>query len=865
MFDFLKIKYLSITWADQNTVAKVIESNSCLEIEESDRSDNAIVRSITYPKVYHYLGFHFSEEVQHIPYFELQEGEREYLVPITSPHTKETWWIQQGIWSSNKNRYDNEIFRTVGFYNLIIQNKNITLLNDNLEFTVEELEYYLEDFKNDLWLLILDQNSAAKANINKEIPSLFSKDVLTTFKDFIYNLENLIKTPNMFLSEHQKQLPLKRVKPIPKTFRELIEKPNRKQATSRSFYESYDTPENRYIHYCVNRVLYLLTAFDRLAIKQIQTYQIKANQEKKISNILKNKKTKTVSESVINSELNTLSNQISDIYFKFNKFLIDSNPSEYRINNKESYFNMTITFGTKLNNQNAFFINEINGTNRNLFPEKYNCNTIIFYINDNKHIDLDFSFIRARIDFSGFARIIESENITRFYFEYITKVNFSIDNIREVGQLLAAKEKLINRKEYLQKNGWELPLTSNEINDLKKEREISELKLNTFNKTKEEIELISNHLPRYIDGLKKISTFFKNRNVKTNSNCPNSMVFIQNPLYANSKKIFNIIMESNGLDSEIFNSMLEIDQIGLVNISNLYEKWCLVQIIKVLKDVYKFIPEANWHSKLINLVNKNQFDININFTSNDTTKNVVLWYEKQLPNRRRPDFVLDLILKRKTYIGNAESHSYRKRLVMDAKFQNFNQETHDSLIRQLYLPLSQINNHLPHFQKNKNYSENCVNQVFIIHPKPRVIESIKSPLGWGRYCDYGQSDKAKHCLGGIFLSPSLKHPNTIDNLQRLIGMFLQQNNVIAENFLPNIFCISCGNNNQNEINIKHELTRGGNNKWNIVCKRCYQYTLQSLCYNCGKPLFKNGIKWTYHRTRAEQFTNIVCPECESFL
>lgn len=78
-------------------------------------------------------------------------------------------------------------------------------------------------------------------------------------------------------------------------------------------------------------------------------------------------------------------------------------------------------------------------------------------------------------------------------------------------------------------------------------------------------------------------------------------------------------------------------------------------------------------------------------------------------------------------------------------------------------------------------------------------------------------------------------------------------------------CISCGNTDRSKLTFSYDKTQGDNDKWELRCDKCKQRTVQTVCVKCEYEIFKNGMKWTYHRTKAEQFTNVVCPNCESFL
>ena len=215
---------------------------------------------------------------------------------------------------------------------------------------------------------------------------------------------------------------------------------------------------------------------------------------------------------------------------------------------------------------------------------------------------------------------------------------------------------------------------------------------------------------------------------------------------------------------------------------------------------------------------------------------------------RRPDFVLDV-----SDLGDGES----ARHVIDAKFKDhLNQQELEALVQELYSP------------ERKNYSEYENNTVFVLHTSPDAIKNRTSPLEWGKHSDYGQ--KAKHKHGAIYLSPSLRHGNTVNNLHRLVGQILEKSTHFSfeeenQTVQHNAFCVACGNSDPSGLVIRREFTKGGNEKWNLQCMKCQHLHVRNVCVGCGHKLKKNGQYWTYHRTRAEQPFNIVCPACQEFL
>ena len=134
-----------------------------------------------------------------------------------------------------------------------------------------------------------------------------------------------------------------------------------------------------------------------------------------------------------------------------------------------------------------------------------------------------------------------------------------------------------------------------------------------------------------------------------------------------------------------------------------------------------------------------------------------------------------------------------------------------------------------------------------------------------------------HEYGAIYLSP-IKHLNYLDNLQRVIGMFLQygietnklkkeRNERGCEIFNPEpnvkMFCLVCGSEtHQKQI----KKTKNGEKIW-VTCSNCNHFTVYNYCANsqCRNRLIKNGEYWSYHAMEPLNPINIKCPSCDSML
>ena len=451
---------------------------------------------------------------------------------------------------------------------------------------------------------------------------------------------------------------------------------------------------------------------------------------------------------------------------------------------------------------------------------------------------------------------------------------FWITNIEKINSLgicsdsdIKSLNKLKKESDKLQNSDWVRPLTSQEKVEQDEEKKTIQRKVELLKREENNNSDIYKSLIPILSKLKKHKQQFSFLKVKANHHFPGSMTFIQNPNYQGSHKLYKKIMNSSGLDNNLFESLQETENIGILDIPAVYERWCLLQIIKVLIEKFRFIPEKGWKQSLLQQVLTTKKDIILNFKNKMTCRNVCLSYEKELSNGKRPDFVLDVT---SSFTGKEVKH----RFIMDAKF--YEETDISSVVNQLY--------------NQKDYSEQNQNKVFILHPSSKAVPKRKTPQEWSKHTYYGETvmfdewDKDNkppdHNYGAILLSPIKRQGATLDDLQRLIGMFLQYGlednkgdsffyeEEKKSNSAPKVkkynpmvkeklFCIACGS---DEYDHDYKPTPKGK-KWWITCKHCSLFTVYSYCGSCQNRLIKNGQYWTYHATQALEPFNIKCPSC----
>ena len=868
MADF-EVRYLDISWKSPDTVKKLIASNDALEL--IDDADGYSVDTVTFPKSFKYVGIRFTDEKNVQPATILADGSRKPLTPLKEPGSVNVWWVQLDDWRSFKDLsggyYYSSLYRTAGKSKVKLSDEIVTINNHTVNFSADELEYFLKDFKNDLWLLILDQSSSLTSKVESKGADLFELSNLEYLADFIDGVEKIIKKPTIELIEKSGKVSRRRVRPLPTTFRETISQPHARQLTSRVSVESYDTNENRYVAYCVTRMRYLLKNMHKVVITQRNLYKRRLEQEEVRLEELAEQKTKKVDQRVLQSEINTLKGQLSNIQFELgrsNRLLEQALVIEPSDEFQDECFGLVhrsyeLIIGDRFTNQdNCFFVNYIDG--RDIKRESG-----AHYVNVKFPLNLNIdgaseALAKSKISISG---LCERKKVGSTNSKFCYQITFCrVDSIKLCSQaeekLSAEIIRLERQEKALAQQDWVIPLDKQEVLDIQKECEILKKRCEGFGDLYERTSNWLKPLPVLEQRLNKLFRFFNKHTSKMVTVCPNTMTFVQNPQYAKAKASYKHFKENSGVTDSFLDEMLKIDEIGLVNVANLYERWCLLQILKILSQTYGFKPEREWKSKLLCAVSCNSYNIELNMECEERQQRIILTYEKQLKNGKRPDFVIDFFCPE--YVEPSNSNSLwttrgekKYRLVLDAKFRG--EETEDTLAAIV-----------DDLRLNKDYSEGDSNPVFIIHPVRKAIDNPTSPLEWGESCNYGQTNAHKY--GSIFLSPSIDSYRSAEHLQRLLGLFLQPKGVILSNPYStgnvawhNMSCIGCGQ----PMVEKYSPTKRGKPRWELTCSACSLLTIKTVCRKCSKPLFKNGLKWTYHRTRATQTSNVVCPSCEEFL
>lgn len=866
IIDIVEAKYINIKWADKSSSLKIIESKDAINSIKTS-TNNFTIEATTFTKIdivhYGQLAFRILDNsLTSSPYFLKATGEKSYLIKVKDNATNKVWWVEGDKWSKSNKRWESEIFRSAGNVKLNVGQCCITIRIGSCSFSYNQLKKYLQDFKNDLWYLILHETSYISAPVKEKKTQILDVNSVQYFYRFNGFAAKVLEQPKSELREIQELKNIKQVKPTPRTFMEIATIGYKKQLTSRAYKPSYNVPENKYVLYIVNRIVNLLKNLDKVTEYVDSSLTNRRNiQERRLKSF--SDKIKINREAVV-SEYNELKHKIKQEKTRLIELLN---------NQKETYEDVqdvfyTITLGRNLTNSKDFFIQKgfsklDNGYYQVSFDEIFN----------STFKEYGTYEIQGKVTY----KIIDNpqgKNKHLITFHYIDQI-ILIDSTLEK-KLSNIEAEAIN----LKNNNWERPITNQERKDQVQEKLEIEKSIDTLTKGLKSNKETSVKLIPALNQLRRTQKELVKLNIKPSSLLPSSMSFIQNPNYQGVHKLYKVIQELSGVDEQLFDGLEEAESIGILNISLIYERWCFLQIVKTLVDKFKFTPEINWKQKLLNqIINSDPNDIRnvkIHFENKNTSRKITLWYEKVLESGKRPDFVVDLISDFNPI------NTISKRLVLDAKFyENIDERGGISeVINDLYV--------------GKNYSENNNNKVIILHPSPNSVTPINTPQDWAKDTYLGETkllykddnELPDHNYGAVLLSPIVNQGKYLDSLQMCLGMFLQygveNNKLEEENYnewvnsqivvLPKginplskekVFCLVCGG---HEHSFQVNKTLYGV-RWELTCYACLHKTFYNYCVSkvCRNRLFKHGPYWTYHATEALHPYNIKCPSCSESL
>ena len=757
--------------------------------------------------------------------------------------------------NQNAQVWRSEARRTAGQITFVIGNSTLKLDIDLSEQTKSDLSRYLSDFKADLWELILDENNHITGDAKNSQIAAIDQEALSLVALILSNAQTILKKPKVELKEVQALRPAKDVRPVLRTFMEICTKGSRKHLTSRASEPSYNVPENQYVLHVVSSTLSIVKQLIRVAERK--TSRFSGALEKLNERLGSLKDYRSINRDLVVKDLERLKKRFDTaaINDDLADKLAEINANEFFSPNHaaKGYLRLEKTTGSEnewwakikpsLHDDWQQF--ELNGYTIFSPGERY---ASLF----KPYSDYEMEAIMTPPSRRGKASILCPEHIFRLtLFSDSRSLKRDRDNFA----------KLRDQGIVLNENGWKTKLTKEELSEQEKERATIRKRLSYFATEREKVGMVHQVLAPKLKPFQQVEKEWRQYKVKSKSTFPNSMTFVQNPAYQAVHSGFKKLKEQIGLaDEDILLSLEKVEAIGLVNMPLLYERWCLLQIIKVLTQVFRYQPEDNWKRKLIANIQGNEKQISIQYFNPNVSRKVTLQYVPFLANGKRPDFVLDVEATTKN------DHQISKRLVVDAKYYSAAYLKYrggiGGVIHELY--------------SGKDYSEGQENSVFVLHPVLDAVEKVVSPQEWAKDSYLGElsmfdwepayNQRQATNYGAVCANP-MKSQRHLDEIQRMLGMFLQYGIEDNSSFRGASddthavnFCVSCGS--EKVVDVTNSMSSNNQKRW-YRCNECTQFTVYTHCGTCNIRLIKNGEYWTYLSLMPMSSINIKCPNCES--
>lgn len=876
-----ELRLIRVNWADRDEVASIESAQHPISLHRnsSDELFNAEVPA--YPKIdgLRHGQLAVSADTDTPP----QLGDSEDAVTmesVTDTATGETWWIEKGKWkkpSKGLAYHDAFSCRHAGDLILHIGDQRCKVHFTVPEFGEEEFGVLLSDFQDECWQLILSDESYITTPSESE-STIPGEAFVEKAREVLKATEQILKRPHRELREVQKQQRISRVRPVARTFMELASKGWPRKVTGRGHKPDYNTPENQYIASIIERLLRAVHFLHRGG--QAQRDRI----SRQISWM--NQRMESMKEGVTQVDPVRLENFAAQEEKRIQKWRARSKESfpigdRSRDNPRdvEVVFRVTSEPTTEYWGTLSFYADVLEGgerattLNKHLF--RFECG---FY---------DTNFFKIRSTYQARLSFRVTENQTRdgrpyALWKIVRIANVDIiqpEQLREA-QYLRKKAKHIrsgdtDKQKVALKRQWEQE-------EQERERQSLEKRTQFYDQIRTQWAERLNALRRVQRDLSEVKRQIKQLGIKSSPHVryPGTMVFIEQPAYRAAHAAYQDLQGKSGFQADLFDRLLSLDDLSILDLPTVYERWCLLQIVRVLEDEYGFEPidvqegrsepYPSWREDMVDTVcQTREQPFEIYFRSHRLHRYVKLTYQAKLQSGKRPDFLIE------THGRSSQEHSgrkwVRKRIVLDAKFKQYKTSQNGS-------ERGTIGHEIDFLVNGKDYAERQIdghksgNAVFVLHPSKDAIPRPTTFQEWAASSYYGgervfewQENAPNHQQGGILVRPQQR-----DDIKRLIAMLLsypgEENQGVYKDtnmVEQQLFCVVCGESKISEI--EPQESRDSKGHWYRCSNgQCGHFMVLHYCGTCGHRLWKHGSYWTFHDTHPLSPYNIKCPNCGDY-
>jgi hypothetical protein len=839
MTNGVEARLLQIDWAGPGELQRLDVGDATVDIE--NEADGTLLIELPIFAGFHpWLGLRLSGTLaDETPTFVTASGARQEMLAVRDK-ADSVWWLQSDRWeegtSGRPGRHLSQLQRTMGQYEVEIGRTRLRIEAVDTGLGRADLDRYLEDFKAELIWLAMDDASLATSAAG--LPSYaYGAELARALQAFAKAVRVTMQLAASEMHETVVVSSPARLRPNIQTFRAHLRDPTATRLPGRAAHASLDIPDNRYLRQMVQRCVRLARAGADAASGARRRLEQLAMREEARATELETSERVPVDPDLFDAELRGVEERMDRIAAYQNVEQVGQNV-ELTING--AYGRSGQDYFFKRRGEVSAVIEDYDRENGIAYNVVRLPVELAGLIDDARHICREYRLggsLTAKKEISGNGKAFRL--LTAQAISSIVPLTNAVRNKRA-------------RRAQLEHENWERSLTRAERDERRQEGQVARQRAETRRAASSAAQGLDSSLSAAARILHGLDGQMARAGIGTQASLPNGMRYVGNPRYAACIAAFGAVQahaERRGLGEDALEA---VERIGVLHASRLYEHWCLVRIISVLIQDLHFAPEAGWQSRIIDAVRAEAHSVQLSLRRTDVPLDAVLEIQPELRNGRRPDFRLTFqvqaVGRRPTNrpLRDTGSNSV---LVLDAKFRSrWEQGALDATIRDLV--------------DRKGYDGDDA-RVFVLHPRAFAHAPSTSPLGWGAHCDHGHRQNVNHRRGAILLSPD-GAPGSGQTLLRLVALALQAAFEEPSTEATNSFCVGCGTAHLPAM-VKWKRTKRGNDYWEFSCSSCSMKTTRTHCYGCGKTLFKNGFALTYHATRAEAETNVICPSCDAYL
>lgn len=750
------------------------------------------------------------------------------MFPFIHPDTGDHWWIEKGSWEvrSHSKYHDAPSFhRPGGTVTLRIGDDRCKVNLYDPCLSAAEFTILLDDIKNWCWRMAIDESCYVTVEQDSEV-RILTPEFISLAKDFLRHTSRLLELPHSELRESVEEQPAYRLRPNNHSLRFIAQRGQRSRIPGRATAQHYNTSENRFVYAMLIRITRILRMTADITTDSRRRYGSAAVQYRHRANTLTKQTTVEIDRDTYERNLQmiqTVCDQIQNLPHGCHFIDINSNMMDYYGENF-GYYNDSKSWCT---------VDVDNGSNAN------EINSFIY-----RH-----GAVRVYGTIEEIGKRCTKKGISYCVYRVAEK-QLLVSPRKYVAEL----HSLLKDQEYLEKHNWTKPLTHDVIAEQNKEAKVLRQRARSLLKAARITRSDSSAVTTLLNKAISIGKRFAQLGVTPDLMFIPTMVFLQTPSYSGALSSYRQFIALAGIDEDALEGLLALENIGLRDWPGIYERWCLVSLLRVLQDDFRFrLNDDHVRDSLLKYCTGQEIRyFSVNATRKDMQLGMTLECQRVLANNKRPDFILTIHSNTSNSLGLEDAGPSSISCVLDAKACNFRRRPPDADSN----PMIYLDDSLRVLLEEKHYDEGGTHRVFIMHASQNCISEPTTLQSWARSSAYGgdkvfawETERPVHTHGAI----QLRLGDTT-NLKRLVLMLIQYG------LQRDDICPSCGSGGSD---IKNEASKG----WGQYhrCTKCNFLSVRSHCCSCKRSLVKNQAWWTYHDLHPSDIWNIKCSSCGAIL